>query len=204
MKLVALFVSALGLAFVACGGNVVEDDGQGGGDSVCTLDPPGETFTFTIRNAGDRYLRLAYGCGRTLPIVVDVDGEALGISPGQAEGCEVSCDEVYEGYENWGCSDCGPGTGVVLAPGEEESILWDRRLYTAHTAPTSCSGNVDGNSCALGSLYGPQTVSRGTLTYCVNDALNPDYVDGYCGGNEAQTVGFDFDLPQTGALIEIQ
>lgn len=93
---------------MACGGSV--DDGQGGGDPSCKLEPGGETFTFTIRNVGQQHLRLAYGCGKSLPILVYVNDEPVGISPGQADGCEVSCDEVYDGYENWGCSDCGLGS----------------------------------------------------------------------------------------------
>jgi hypothetical protein len=206
VKLRALLVPAVGFAFVACGGSVVEDDGQGGGGGglSCELDQPGETFAFTIRNVGDRYLRLAYGCGRTRPIVVDVDGQVRGISPGQADGCEVSCDEVYAGYENWGCSDCGPGSGVALAPGDEDTITWDRRVYAEHTAPTRCSGHVDGNLCALGTLVPAELSSRGTLTYCVNDELNPEYADGYCGGDEAQVVGFDVDLAQSSVVIEIE
>jgi hypothetical protein len=197
-------LSIFGLTLAACGGTVDDGQGGGGGDLSCKLDVPGETFTFTIRNVGDRYLRLAYGCGRTRPIVVDVDGQSLGISPGQADGCEVSCDDVYDGYQNWGCSDCGPGSGVALAPGEEDTIVWDRRVYTEHTAPARCSGNVDGNLCALGSLYAPQAGSRGTLTYCVNDPSFPEEADGYCGGDDAQVAGFDLDLAQSSVVIEIE
>jgi hypothetical protein len=37
----------------------------------------------------------------------------------------------------------------------------------------------------------------------VDDELNPEYADGYCAGDEALVLSFDFDLPKTGVAVEI-
>ena len=122
---------------IACGGNAVAGSsgghtGTGGNAGLCALDPPGSTFTFHVHNGGTAMLRLAYGCGASLPIVLAAPQGMLGIGPGPADACEFTCDAVYAGKTGQSCSDCGPGTGASLAPGAVVDITWDRRVYTEH------------------------------------------------------------------------
>lgn len=197
-------------SLLACGTSVVDDPGaggagaggagaggQGGGGGAvdCSLAPPGAAFQFQIHNAGTRELSLTYGCGETLPIVIDTADGPRGIGAGSGDFCEVSCDAVYQGAGNWGCSDCGPGSGEPLLPGASVVIDWDRRVYIPHEAPAACSGHEDGNSCALGLPVGNAT--SGTLTYC----LGADSQGGCSDGSEA--ISFTMDLALSTVSIEI-
>jgi len=80
----------------------------GEGKTDCTLDPPGKSFTFHVHNGGVMMLRLTYGCNATLPVELDTPEGQLSIGPGAVNTCEVTCDSVYAGHPNNGCSDCGP------------------------------------------------------------------------------------------------
>jgi hypothetical protein len=121
----------------------------------------------------------------------------LGISEGPADGCEVSCDNVYAGTENNGCSDCGPGVGKSLLPGETVDIAWDRRVYEAHVADPKCSGHEAGNNCALGVLVkAPSTT--GVLTVCA-DGFE---VSGYCSMTE--NVSISINLADSELIIPVQ
>ncbi len=209
----AFFWLASSLLVGGCGSSVVEENpgsggnggggsGQGGGQGGaggqldCSLPPPGAAFAFRINNVGTRELGLAYGCGKTLPIQIDTADGPRGIGAGSGDYCEIDCDTVYGGYENWGCSDCGPGSGVPLVPGEATEIPWDRRVYVAHQASAECTGHPDGNGCALGVPVGDAT--SGTLTFCT-DAQSA----GYCFGAE-ETVTFALDLSLNEVTIDIQ
>jgi hypothetical protein len=197
------------LTTIACGGSTTvfaDDDGGAGGQAAggnapvsCDLPVPGKTFTFTIRNTGTRELGLSYACGATMPILLDTPDGERGIGAGNAGFCEVSCDDVYDGYENWGCSDCGPGYGDALPPGGEVTITWDRRYYVEHEAPAACSGNAEGNACSLGKLALASEVTRGHLDVCTSDG-----VDGYCWGGDVETFDFDIDLSADALVIEVQ
>jgi hypothetical protein len=121
-----------------------------------------------------------------------------GIGAGNADGCEVNCESVYEGYSNWGCSDCGPGVGKELLPGATVDIPWDRRLYAAHVAPAACSGNEDDmNNCALGTLA-DASLTEGTLEICPGEG---NY--GYCG-SDAETFDFKIDLNSDELRINVE
>jgi hypothetical protein len=168
-------------------------------DASCALDSKG-SFTFHVANRGTRMLRLAYGCGATLPITLDAAGGPLPISPGPASYCEVSCDYIYGGGENNGCSDCGPGYGAGLPPGATVDIAWDRRLYVETTADPTCSGHAGGNECALGTLAGP-AVSSGTLTVC--NGGSPTSGAGYCASTDEVAVPFNFDPTASDSTIVV-
>ncbi len=158
--------------------------GEGGAPPSCEIDAPGQSFDFVITNTGMRDLFLVYGCGGHLPIELETIDGVVGIGPGQADYCEVSCDTVYDGYQNWGCSDCGPGYGDTLNAGATVNISWDRRVYVEHVAPASCTGNADGNNCALGKLVTAAQVS-GTLTVCTDMNTSGS---GYCTPDYEMTV----------------
>ncbi len=199
-----LFVAA-STALLACGTSVVEDTGAGGqgggqggagGGPDCTIEPPGAAFQFVIRNVGNRELGLTFGCGETLPIVIDTAAGPRGIGAGSGDYCEVSCDAVYDGYENWGCSDCGPGGGTALLPGGLVTIDWDRRVYIPHEAPAACTGHESGNGCALG--VPPGDATSGTLTFCTDSQSA-----GYCYGDE-ESLAFALDLGLASVIIDVQ
>jgi len=200
----------------ACGGSTqlfAEDDGSGrsgaggAGDAgdggaeplSCELPVPGADFNFTIRNVGTRELSLSYECGATMPIFLQTPDGERGIGAGNAGFCEVPCDIVYDGYQNWGCSDCGPGYGDALPPGEETTITWDRRYYVDHTAPAGCSRNEDGNNCSLGLPARAGEVTSGRLEICTDEQAN-----GYCWGGDVEVVPFTIDLNADSLVIEVQ
>jgi hypothetical protein len=192
---------------MACGTSVTTGNpdtgsgGAGGSDLDCSLDPPGDTFTFTITNTGDRGLRLAYGCGANLPIEVATDAGTQGISPGAVNSCEIGCESVYDG-NGYQCSDCGPGVGDALLPGQTVTIEWDRRIYVAHAPEPTCTGNADGNICALGVSVGAAEVTSGILEVCV--APLPQYITGYCSDDNRVQVPFSVDLTLDNVTVEVQ
>jgi hypothetical protein len=175
------------------------DGGEGGAAPSCAIDAPGPTFDFLVTNIGNRDLLLTYGCGSDLPIELDTAEGPLGIGAGNADFCQVSCDQVYEGSPNNGCSDCGPGYGDVVGPGETVTIAWDRRVYVEHTAPEACSGLANGNQCALGKTVDGKL--SGTLTFCTDPLANPG---GYCYTGDEEQVGFTVDTDGSEMTIEIQ
>lgn len=191
----------------ACGGSTQLFDGDGGGAPgaggggaapTCELPASGADFVFTIRNVGTRELVLSFGCGSTMPILLDTPDGERGIGEGNADFCAVPCELVYDGFENFGCSDCGPGQGEPLMPGTEVSIDWDRRYFVEHDAPPACTGHPDANSCSLGIVARPGEVTSGRLLVCPNDTPS-----GYCFG-EDESVPFTLDLGQNGLVIEVQ
>ncbi|MBW2455898.1 MAG: hypothetical protein JRI68_15385 [Deltaproteobacteria bacterium] len=206
---VTLSLCILVMAAAACDGSATVDGtgGSGGGAVECTLDGPGETFTFTITNVGTRQLYVALGCGRSLPIELSTPAGTQGIGEGSGDGCEVNCANVYDGYENWGCSDCGSGYSDPLAPGQTATIAWDRRVYESHVAPSECSGNEEGNFCALGRLLDAGTSFPATLTVCeyiYGDVNEGNDMMGYCEPEIETQVSFQVDLSQDQAVIEVE
>lgn len=197
IKTIAFFAaSSLALLLsAACGGETTPPPD-------CSIDAPGKNFTFTINNTGTRNLRLAYGCGTNYPITLTTTHGTLGIGAETAEFCGTSCDAVYKGYINFGCSDCGPGYGADLGPGASATIQWDRRVYQHHTAPMACSGNESGNDCALGMLVTETTVS-GTLSVC-NDGSMTTPGDGYCSTDNLEPFPFTLDLSKDSISVDVQ
>lgn len=205
-------VACAAIAWMGCGGDVTLEGGAGpggngagggsaGGSSVdCSLDGPGAPFTFVVRNTGTRQLRLTYGCGTDYPITLTTPDGDLGIGPGNADGCEVSCDSIYAGQSSFGCSDCGPGSGDLLPPGGEVTIDWDRRTYVAFTAPAECSGHPENNSCALGSQLANGTYP-GALAVCNDQDM---FGAGYCSDTSLELVPFNLDLSASTLEILVQ
>ncbi|MCP6768705.1 hypothetical protein NL529_28080, partial [Klebsiella pneumoniae] len=92
-------------------------EGDGGSTpDVCHVPAPGDVFTIHVHNGGTKMLALNYGCGGTLPIVLDTPQGELSIGPGAANSCEFTCDNFYKGVVQTACSDCGPGLGAHLGP----------------------------------------------------------------------------------------
>ena len=195
--------AALLVLTVGCNSTVTtHDDGAGGtgggGAGECTLPLPGADFSFVVENTGTSQLSLKLGCGSTIPIVLATPDGALGIGPGNANTCEFDCEMVYDGFEAWGCSDCGPGVGEELPPGGEVTITWDRRYYVDHVAPAECSGHEDGNGCGLGLPAEAEHITSGVLTVC-----DDPYADGYCWGANEIAIPFTIDLTQDSLIIEV-
>lgn len=182
----------------ACGSSVDKDDPTPT-PVDCSIDAPGETFSFTVTNTGTRMLRLAYGCGQSLPVLLETSHGTLQIGPG-VDLCEFTCDPVYKGKPNPGCSDCGPGYGADLGPGMSATMQWDRRVYEEHTAPKACSGSEFGNDCALGHLV-KETSVKGTLNLCTETMSG---ANGYCLPDALEPVAITVDLTKTSATIEVQ
>ncbi len=187
-------------AGAACGASSSSSGGGGGGSGVdCSHDLPGAPFVFHVVNSGTRMLRLTYGCGKTMPITILAAGGDLGIAPGNADACEFSCDDVYAGAQNVGCSDCGPGYGASLNPNEMVDIQWDRRVFSPFMVDPKCSGNADGNACGLGALV-KSASTTGTLTIC-NDGFQ---VEGYCSPSNQEKVPFSINLGDNELTISVQ
>lgn len=197
------------LSLAACQSTVgvdVTDPPEGGGGaaastpgepSACELPRDGEAFTFTIRNTGTRTLSLDFGCFDTPPITVD----GRGIAPGAADLCGVDCREVWEGYENLGCSTlCGPDAFRALPPGGEVEVEWDRRLFVEHLAPPECTGLDEPIRCALGEAAPPAQTFEAALEVCPHGApAEGEYVP--C---DAEAHVFDLDLAGGGLVVEVE
>lgn len=158
---------------------------------TCEVFPPGAPFTFKIHNVGERHLRLAFGCGKAIPIEVNGDP----ISAGQVDSCELDCASVTPETPAPGCSDCGPGVGALLEPGATVEIPWNRLSYAERAYVPSCSGNPFVQTCGLGrnlvAELGPPFNLGAELTFCSDVGGEP----GYCGTAETtygQQPNYDF------------
>jgi hypothetical protein len=181
------------------GGGAQGTGGEGsGGDVSCEVDRPGEPFTFRVHNAGAAELLLPFGCGEHVPIEIETPGGAAGIGVGNASTCQVSCDTVFAGNPNPGCSDCGPGVGRLLPAGATVDIRWDRRVYVPHVADASCSGSDEGNDCALGVAVSPSATQQGALTVCTDTQGG-----GFCFGGSSVETPFTVDTSASEATIEV-
>ncbi len=68
------FATSVVLGLAGCG--TVNDDER----VSCTLDAPGETFTFRVVNTGAREFFLPYDCGKNYPIDLDTPHGMLGLA----------------------------------------------------------------------------------------------------------------------------
>lgn len=164
----------------------------------CLLDPPGKAFTFVIRNVGTRMLHLTYGCGSNPPIALETADGTFGIGAESAEDCGTTCEYVYGGSPNVGCSDCGPGEGASLDPGETVTLVWDRRVRVPHLAPESCApAGVPQyeRTCARPVLA--ESASKGTLRICTEGGFA-----GMCSTSELRP--FSFDPTLDSVTIEVE
>jgi hypothetical protein len=187
------------------GGSVGAGGSNPGPGAPCHVDPAGSTFTFHVHNTGTQMLSLTYGCGGTMPMVLNTPAGMLSIGPGAVNGCEFTCEMFYKGPVQQGCSDCGPGVGAILAPGSTVDIPWDRRVYEAHTADPSCVMGMTGVSCALAVSMAPTASQAGVLTVCgsVSPAALGNNAGGYCTSSTF-TVNFMADTTKTEATIDVQ
>jgi hypothetical protein len=227
--LASLTLAFLSLGAAACGGSVAkEGTGAGSGSSssssstsssststssssastsssgnLCHVDPAGTTFTFHVHNAGTAMRALAYGCGGTIPLVLDTPAGKLSIGPGAVNSCEFTCEEQYKGPVQNGCSDCGPGMGAIVAPGATVDITWDRRVYEGHAADPSCVMGMANVGCALAVSVAPEKMQAGVLTVCSAPGpglgTNPG---GYCSAT--MDYSFTADTTTAATTIDIQ
>jgi hypothetical protein len=185
-------------------------DGSGGGTEggggACFIPPPGTMFTFHVHNVGSNALALSYGCGGTLPIMLATPGGTLGIGPGPADGCEITCASQYAGPVQEGCSDCGPGVGAALPAGGTVDIAWDRRVYVAHVADPTCVGGMAGVSCALAEAVAPTASQSGTISYCSGSGCggSSSGASSSGGGAMSESASFLVDTTAGEATIAVQ
>jgi hypothetical protein len=184
------------------GGAGMGGDGAGGAD--CSVPSPGSTFTFHVHNAGTSPLHLDYGCGATLPIVLSTPEGNLSIGPGAVSSCEFTCESFYKNGVQQGCSDCGPGVGVEVAPGGTTDITWDRRVYEAFTAPVGC---VDGQMdvmCAMAVGCAASKTQQGVLTAChgTGDGVGGGNAGSFCSGTNFDT-SFTADTTAAETTIDV-
>jgi hypothetical protein len=165
----------------------------------CPLDPKG-SFVFQVHNKGTRMLSLAFGCGGSLPIVLQTANGRLPIGPGPEDTCEFTCDAVYACKAGQACSDCGNGYGAALGPGTTADIQWDRRTYVETRTNPQCVIQCNGSSptCALGTSLPSSASQAGVLTFCTA----PGFGQGFCSTSEM--VNFAIDTTQPEATIEVQ
>ena len=187
-------ISMMALLLSSCGSDVEKPPAA----VDCSLDPSGAPFTFTFTNSGPRILRLAYGCGGSLPVRLVTSHGELSIGTG-VDSCELGCEVVYAGTAGFGCSDCGPGYGAPLGPGEMATIMWDRRVYEAHTVPVACASEATTNTCALGLLVKETAPVTGTLRVCTD---MDEFADGFCTTSE--DIPINVDLSKDSATIDVK
>ena len=175
-----------------------------GGAGVCQLDPKG-SFTFHVHNAGTKMLRLALGCGATLPIDLVTPEGTLSIGPGGVGNtCEFTCDEVYGGGNTGECSDCGPGVSADLSPGVTADIQWDRRVYVDQMVVAQCAPDDPEGVCAFGEAVKPSAAQSGVLTTCDDTAASQSGIVGSCATGSTAAVSFTLDTTQAEGTIEVQ
>ncbi|MEM6789772.1 MAG: hypothetical protein AAF928_02475 [Myxococcota bacterium] len=180
-----------------------EGEGEGGGGAAtlpadaCALPADGATLTITVRNTGDRDLSLDFGCFDTPPI--EVDGQ--GIAPGAVDICGIDCREVWDGYENLGCSTtCGANAFRALPPGGEVAVRWDRRLFVAHLAPPECTGHAEPNRCG----FGEAAPATGTVAAVVGVCPHGVDRDGAYIPCAAEPVPFTLDLADEAMVVDVE
>ncbi|MFO0755649.1 MAG: hypothetical protein U0359_04125 [Byssovorax sp.] len=186
------FLAALALTPALAGCNSESKSG------ACTDDPPGDTFTFHVHNGGASALDLTFGCGASLPIVLDTDRGAFDIGPGPSTFCENKCDAVYAGQVFEGCTDCGGGVSADLDPGKTVDIAWDRRVYDAIMVDRSCTVNDKSVYCARGTAVRPTASQTGTLTVCTSA------FGSYCDDSDKLSVSFTIDTTKNEGTIEVK
>jgi hypothetical protein len=180
--------------------------GTEGGGGACFIPPPGAMFTFHVHNIGSNALALSYGCGGTLPILLATPGGTLGIGPGPADACEITCASQYAGPVQEGCSDCGPGVGAALPADGTVDIAWDRRVYVAHVADPQCVGGMSGVSCALAEAVAATATQQGTIRYCSGSGCGGSSSGASSSGGSAMSESASFTVDTTGteATIAVQ
>jgi hypothetical protein len=189
----------------AGGGGSSGSAGTGGtlGDGgVCQLAPRG-MFTFHVHNAGTSSMTLTYGCGAKLPIELDTPEGKLGAGPGNADGCEKSCDLIYSSVNPQCpgfCTDCALGQLEKIAAGGSTDIAWDRRVYVAKIAEQPCLAGrtCQPGNCAFGIAVAPEPNQTGRLTICTD----PNAVGVSCA--TSRTVDFTIDTTSSEATIDAQ
>jgi hypothetical protein len=173
-------------------------DGGSRDGAVCPVDPAGTPFTFHVHNGGTTALSLAYGCGADQPIVLTTPAGSLGIGPESASNCGFTCESDYQGNVQTLCTDCGNGVGKDLAAGATVDIVWDRRVYTTHTADPQCVGGQTGVMCSLAVAVASRATQQGTLAVCATAPAT----SGFCPGNQMM-VAFTVDLTKSEGTIEV-
>lgn len=165
--------------------------------SSCSVDGPGDLFTFRIVNSGTHSYALNFGCGQGMPFTLQTAGGPTALGPGGTglNYCQFSCEDLYQGANPFPCSDCGGGSGKALNPGSEVDVQWDRRLYSEITADSTCTS---AGSCWLGKLAGADVLPA-TLLLCDDGQA----ATGRCL-NPFQQVPFSFDPAQSGVTISVQ
>jgi hypothetical protein len=162
---------------------------------ACGIDSAGATFTFHVHNDGSTTDLISYGCGLDRPITLTTPEGALSIGPGQANSCEFTCQSVYQGDVQPGCTEC-QAVYATLDAGATLDILWDRRVYTEHLADPSCVGGMTDVYCALPIAVAPTNAQAGQLTVCSGDA-GPWWA-GAAGGHCSPITTVTFTLDTTG------
>jgi hypothetical protein len=197
------------IASASCsGGSLTNPDGSGadgaaadGGDAGACVQhvPAGSVFTFHLHSEATEARYMYFGCGHNPPISLETPQGSHGIGPESAYVCGFTCDPVFAGQAvASGCSDCGPGVTMVLAPGATIDVPWDRRFWTEVTIPSACSGLPQPSTCALGTAVDATTVN-GTVGYC---AVQPPTLS--CPTASSLTSSFVADLSLDGVDISIQ
>lgn len=184
-------IGLVGPVFGGCGG-VMTDPGT---DATCALTPPGKTFTFHVHNLGMQKLKLAFGCGLTLPLAIETGDGPLRAGPGVGNGsqCEYTCEQIYSSTGMDPCTDCGAGVGVDLSPGAVADIVWDRRVYVDTKIDPKCVTN-GATECPKGTLVAPIAKQKGVLTVCSDVQSTP------LGGDclEGSSIPFNFEADTSG------
>jgi hypothetical protein len=202
------------VAAVSCGGgSLTNPDGPvadgatsdtvagDGGDAAACIQhvPPGATFIFHVRNDATEPRYMYFGCGHNPPIAVEAAQGLQGIGPESAYFCGYTCDPVFAGQSvPSGCTDCGPGVSMTLAPGATVDVPWDRRLWTEVVIPPPCSGLSQPAICALGTAV-DATMVHGTVAYC---GVQPPTLS--CPTANSLTTSFVADLSLDELEISIQ
>jgi hypothetical protein len=166
-------------------------------------------FTFHLRNAGDQMISWDPGCAMSIPIVLHLPEGDLPAGPWPADICGHTCDEVYAGTAfPGGCTtDCGLGYAVPVAPGALADIVWDRRVYTAHTFDAACRSfsSPTWMMCALGRAVAPAAAQSGTIKICPGTVPWPGGCQNSAGMSiDSRSVEFTVDTTGSEAIIEVR
>jgi len=191
------------LVVAGCGSSTNDDRGQDDPNDpdVCAIDEPEASFTFRFRNLSPDDRHLNFGWSADWPLRVDVGDGWKRLSSWVEPSCGASCERLYAG-ESTSCTFGGPGSGVLIEPGGEARLEWDRRYFEATPVETECLqvASVAGmGQCAMPRRF-DATFGVAELAYCI--PMAGEIPSGWCEGS-TRRITFELDPAADEVIVDL-
>jgi hypothetical protein len=221
--LCASHLAAAALLTVACGSDVVGDDGGSGGsggagatygasttggqDLPCpeladVVDPPVVRFHFTNDSGQDVYLSAE--CGRVSGDVRPQEVNDVANFP-WSTSCRATCEDAQKDGGSPQCDACDRGT-LLIAPGETITAEWPAVSLVIADLPAACAPDGEDATCeqlvaAPAGVYDLEIQAYGSCPECTCDE------EGRCDGSgeePTRQLRVEFELPATDVDVVVE